>query len=71
MEDEGRHFHIIVWASEGKNDKGEYIEVTRLDLIVQSTQEALRKAKEMVPEKKIFRINDIIEHHGRKEIPDG
>jgi hypothetical protein len=61
-----QHYHFIIWAAEGKTDAA-YSGVTYIELIAKSVDEALKRAKDMVPNKAFYHINNIIEHHGHEE----
>ena len=58
-----KHFHIIIWAAEGKSETG-YSGVTYVDLIVDSVNEALDRAKQLAPGRGFYYVNSIVEHHG-------
>ena len=63
------HFHVIVWAAEGR-DGGNFTGVTYLDVIVKKVTEAVPRAKELFPKRKHYWVNNVIEHHEHVTTPD-
>ncbi len=66
MKNNGNHFHIVVWAAEGRTEVG-YVGVTYVDVIVKSPEEAIERAKQLAPGRNFYHVNNIIEHHPHAE----
>ena len=56
------HLHVIVWAAEGKTDSG-YSGVTYIDLLADSIEMALVRAKAICPGRPYYWPNSVVEHH--------
>ena len=56
------HFHFIVWAALGRTDNG-FTDVTYLDLLATSADEAIARAKELCAGRNYYWVNNILEHH--------
>ncbi len=56
------HYHFIVWAAEGKTEQG-YSGVTYVDVICETVNEAIVRAKQLCPDKAHYWVNSIVEHH--------
>lgn len=63
------HYHVVIWAADGRSDAG-YSGITCVEIIVANVGQALQRAKELVPNKPFYHINNIIEHHDHKKIKD-
>jgi hypothetical protein len=59
---EKTHYHFIIWAAEGKTSVA-YEGITYIDLIAESVEGAIQRAKIICPDKKYYWINNIVEHH--------
>ena len=62
---QGTHFHYIVVAAEEKTEMG-FKGSTRIDLIASDVDEALAIAQQLIPGRKVYWINDVVEHHNEK-----
>ncbi len=60
------HFHVMIWCADGKTDVG-YTNVTYIELIVKDPDDAIERAREMVPNKAYYHINNITEHDGSEK----
>jgi len=56
------HYHVIVWAAMDRVE-GQFSQVTYVDVIAESVDEAVEKAKRLCPDRRHFWVNNIIEHH--------
>ena len=57
------HLHWIIIAHEGiAKGSGEPIGATKLDLISDSYDEAMARAKKLAPKKKVFDVELVVEH---------
>ena len=61
-----RHIHFIVWAALGKDGEN-YVDVVYVDVIADSIESAITRAKELCPGRGLYRVNNIIEHHNHEE----
>lgn len=61
----GKHFHIMIWVADGKTEQG-YLGVTYVEVIAKSIEEALKRAKELIPNRNHYHVNNVIEHHGHE-----
>ena len=59
------HLHWIVWAAEIKTENG-YSEVTYIDVVAANKDEALTKARKIVPDRRYYWLNSVVEHHGHQ-----
>ena len=61
------HLHFIVWAAQDKLANGTYTDVTHLDLIASDEAQAVERAKKLAPGRRLYWVNDILEHHPHHE----
>lgn len=66
MINSGKHFHVVIWAADGKTETG-YSNVTYVEVIAKTVSEAIERVKQLVPNKMFYHVNNIIEHHGHEE----
>ena len=64
------HLHFIVWAAQGKTDDGGYTDVVYLELVAADMDAAVERAKKLCPDRRYYRVNNVIEHHDHHGLND-
>ena len=60
------HLHWIVWAAQDKQrgpTGDNYIGITYVDVLAESMEEAVKRAKKLVPGRNHYWLNNCVEHH--------